>query len=560
MEIIHNTIKQILLENRVDNVRKKFPNVNPEFIDYFVRHDPSGNQKYLEWLVKAISHTPTVGTINHQLLGININSDEPTIETVNELWFLVNQFHNLLPYMVYINDDGKKEGTKDLYQYKFTDSEMINYLTFDINQAEERRITKEQEKISKKGADKIYEDSNWLVVRPKTYESSCVYGAGTKWCTTSKETPSHFIRETDRNFLIYVTNKKEDKSNPLYKVAWQIPYTKNIDKIMLSAGTVKPGYLKLWDAEDNNIDGYSTGIRYVNNVPNEVKTSIVNYIKSEMDVLYKNLGYVDNPRIQALVEYLQISQEQSELIVETGESSYGVPTLKYKSVWYGVLNDDELESIKNEWAINWLDDYGEDAALKFIGGNIGDYIYIYNHNALATELVNSYISDLDNQDIVNISKDYGVSEEEIENYNVILSMKDVFDDDISELESNYGLEKITKNEYEQKLHKILNDKIEYKNYIDETLQRIKNRVINRLYIQYIEEMEDPVTWLKNYGWWEDGEPHRDAFIRGIIKIDEGELVRALVDRVNPSFLSINGMYSTININDTNYYIFPTDEE
>ena len=143
-------------------------------IDYFVQRDPSGNNKYLEWMVKAILHKPTLQTI-----GEMISNDEWKEgiwgEMAGYIANLVERFHRLTPYLVH-TEDGVKQGTTDLYQYKFTDSDMINYLIFDLDRAEERYKTKKVEKE----ADKLVSDSNWFVVRPKTWESSCHYGAGTK--------------------------------------------------------------------------------------------------------------------------------------------------------------------------------------------------------------------------------------------------------------------------------------------------------------------------------------------------------------------------------------------
>ena len=53
-----------------------------------------------------------------------------------------------------------------------------------------------------------YEDSEWLILRPFSFEASCKYGAGTKWCTTSETSPDHFFRYTRNGVLIYVINKK----------------------------------------------------------------------------------------------------------------------------------------------------------------------------------------------------------------------------------------------------------------------------------------------------------------------------------------------------------------
>ena len=158
MNIILESIRKVLLEGRIDDVKKKFPDVDPRVIDYFVQNDPSGNQKYLEWLVKAMTHDPTIQSVEEIL---DEGRAMMQFKTPQEfLMMLVKKFHELLPYLVHTLENGEKEGTTDLYEYKFTDSEMINYLGYDISQAKERKEEKDKEKSAQKNADKIYEDSN----------------------------------------------------------------------------------------------------------------------------------------------------------------------------------------------------------------------------------------------------------------------------------------------------------------------------------------------------------------------------------------------------------------
>jgi hypothetical protein len=187
MEIILNKIREVLTENRIDDVKKKFPTLDPAIIDYFVTVDPSGNNKYLEWMAKAMTHRPTTDSIMDIIDNYNWN-DGYWEDVASYIGDIVKKFHQLLPYMVHTNEQGKKEGTTDLYLYKFTDSEMIHYLKFDIDRAQERKDKKDELKKYKSEVDKIFDDKNWLVVRAKTWEASCHYGAGTKWCTTSRDT------------------------------------------------------------------------------------------------------------------------------------------------------------------------------------------------------------------------------------------------------------------------------------------------------------------------------------------------------------------------------------
>jgi hypothetical protein len=78
-------------------------------------------------------------------------------------------------------------------------------------------------KIDTSGAKKIFEDKNILIVRPLTYEASCKYGAGTRWCTTMTGQPSYFESHTkDDQGLYYIILKNFNKDNKFYKIAIHI--------------------------------------------------------------------------------------------------------------------------------------------------------------------------------------------------------------------------------------------------------------------------------------------------------------------------------------------------
>ena len=59
----------------------------------------------------------------------------------------------------------------------------------------------------KSEADKVYEDSEWLVVVPKTEEAACFYGKGTRWCTASTKGHNSFDDYNERGKLYININK-----------------------------------------------------------------------------------------------------------------------------------------------------------------------------------------------------------------------------------------------------------------------------------------------------------------------------------------------------------------
>ena len=564
MNIILESIRKVLLEGRIDDVKRKFPDVDPNVIDYFVQNDPSGNQKYLEWLVKAMTHEPTIQSVE------DILDEVMQFKTPQEfLMMLVKKFHELTPYLVHTVENGEKEGTTDLYEYKFTDSEMINYLGHDISQAKERKEEKEKEKSAQKNADKIYEDSNWLVIRAKTHESSCHYGAGTKWCTTMKNSSSHFTRETERNFLIYVINKKLPHTNTLYKVAWQIPYTKNVDKYVTSTPgnpevwTLNTDKIKLWDAEDTNIASRgSSGYDYLDTVPQSVKGNILKYMDVKMKEMYENMAYVEDPKKQALIELLGISEEQVDEIEGPGSGwNYGMDVFVFEDNGYAIATSDETDIAKTEWAEQIIDDLGVWEALEGMY-NKEKYITINNIEGIANEEADYRVDDMSDEDIIDEvsyrKKHNRYLREMIEEYGILDSLKSDFEEDTAELEQEFEKEEITSDEYRERLDKLEKDELEMGRDIEKLFNKIKEELREIYYReQYNEMTTNPEDWLRNLGYWDKDGLSKDAIKRGLVSIDEDELANDMADDLDLSQFSTSGDYNTVSISGELYYIFPT---
>jgi hypothetical protein len=84
---------------------------------------------------------------------------------------------------------------------------------------------------------KVFEDDEWLLVRPLTYLSSKKYGSNTKWCTTQSNNSEYFIKYSSKGVLIYCINKKSG-----YKVASFYSLDKNDPEF------------SFWNQKDTRID------------------------------------------------------------------------------------------------------------------------------------------------------------------------------------------------------------------------------------------------------------------------------------------------------------------
>ena len=111
---------------------------------------------------------------------------------------------------------------------------------------------------------KVYEDTEWLLLRPLTYLSSKKYGANTKWCTTSEGSSQYFDKYSKKGVLIYCINKLTG-----YKVASFYSLDKNDREF------------SFWNQKDDRIDSLDSELtdelrRLIGNV-SKVEGAITNY-------------------------------------------------------------------------------------------------------------------------------------------------------------------------------------------------------------------------------------------------------------------------------------------
>ena len=137
----------------------------------------------------------------------------------------------------------------DLTKYKSFD-EIMNAVSI----AEMKINTKDMENQ----IVKVFENDEWLLLKPLTYLASKKYGANTKWCTTSEGNPDYFIKYSSKGVLIYCINKKSG-----YKVASFCSLDKNDPEF------------SFWNQKDTRVDSLDTELT------DELRTVIYNESKGK---------------------------------------------------------------------------------------------------------------------------------------------------------------------------------------------------------------------------------------------------------------------------------------
>ena len=228
--------------SRIDELKKQHPNYALSIIDIYKMISPNQSSKYIEMLIKLDKNRefnePDV--YRRQIIecmvgwGIDYNYLETfDLETLNMFFINVNNL---------VGDTGKiRSFTKfaSLNERKLIENnDVTSYSSWgDIEQAISLAEIKLIDKETAKQIKKIYEDDEWLSLRPLSLEASMKYGANTKWCTTT-ESGQYYARYSARGILIYNINKKTG-----YKVAC----FKNLDQAY-------DNEFSWWDVTDKRIE------------------------------------------------------------------------------------------------------------------------------------------------------------------------------------------------------------------------------------------------------------------------------------------------------------------
>lgn len=91
---------------------------------------------------------------------------------------------------------------------KFNIDTLFN-LTFEL-QNQNLQSKSEREREVKQGAEKVFENNEWLIVVPETEEAACYYGKGTQWCTAAMY--HNRFDYYNRQGNLYVIINKQDPS------------------------------------------------------------------------------------------------------------------------------------------------------------------------------------------------------------------------------------------------------------------------------------------------------------------------------------------------------------
>ncbi len=188
------TEEQLLAEGRLDDAKKKFKNVDSDWIDRISERDPSGNNKYLMWAVKQFEKISEPWVKKHKDSGRETWSGEDA-DAVYQAYRVV------VDAMEKFHANSQRLKNRDINAYKTVDDVIAAIKKLGLSQKQKRRKKREQ---AKEGSTILEENDDFWLIRPDTTEASCYYGQGTKWCISATQSRNYFKQYTQEGKTFYM--------------------------------------------------------------------------------------------------------------------------------------------------------------------------------------------------------------------------------------------------------------------------------------------------------------------------------------------------------------------
>jgi len=342
-------LTKILLEGRIEDAERYIHNSvglmsdeSQEIFQNFVDSDPSGNHKYLMWMVKIYDREG--------------NSTNP-----NDITSLVQRFHKNVDRLTIafimnmdVFDPSGKIATSPKNIDSYDDLEQLERV---MDEMDTITTKKEKEKEAKSGVDKLYQDDRWLLVKPNTHEGSCYYGSSTKWCTAMKDRTTHFEDYSKTGSLFYIIDKKQDVGD-FFKIAlhkkWDGEeqwYDRADDELTYQTrqavrSLLPKELINSLEQEHSNTKEENTGEltleefklkmeTYIQNLPRPITMS-TQTAKWELEISAGEWKWVGtDPRVELIATPFYQGESDMDVYFSTDDDDLGQPAIEYRD-YYGL--------------------------------------------------------------------------------------------------------------------------------------------------------------------------------------------------------------------------------
>lgn len=298
--------------SKIKNLKNEKPEYNVNLIEIFRNLDPSETGKYIPFIMKQFEKK--VADINLDFIGSEEYKEAKKygVETKN----IIDSYFTHILWCILGSDNmfTLKEFEKHLNEKRINDPDIQNYKDWDdIYNGVFSANIKQKEKELQKQIKILYDKNGWLVLKPLSFAASLIYGAGTKWCTASKNNSNYFYDYCSRGSLVYIINRQTNYKAAMYMNLYSKPLAIN----------QKPD-ISFWNAEDHNVDSFvlNLPIEVMNALrdlindrtqckPNKYffsKTELKNLHEKDIKLSANNMGNIDQ------IEERNIPYAEEELI------------------------------------------------------------------------------------------------------------------------------------------------------------------------------------------------------------------------------------------------------
>ena len=283
----------------IKKIKKENDSINISLIDLIGKLDNSDTKKYTQFLVKILKKNFDneqdflVRDSSHrerkidQVLNNSTFDGWITRKILTNLygWDEVDSFINFCEFM-----ERGLTNEKDISKYDSWDM-----VASEVFQAKNRNLFKK----AKKEVKVVYEDDQYMCIKPLTYAASVSYGYQTKWCTASIQEPSYFYNHSKDGVLVYLIDKINNVKFGFYHNNYQI---------------------QIYNQKDDRIDSMETGLpvellhKLIGEMKSEAKDKNFNYKlfgESELENM-KNFRRGSDMRVNDLLDDIPVPEQMME--------------------------------------------------------------------------------------------------------------------------------------------------------------------------------------------------------------------------------------------------------
>ena len=206
---------------KVEQLRQKYGTTKIHLVDLIRLFDPTKNRLLTDLLMQhylqenAGRDYPVSDRIWNRI-SFDTKEDEQVFKSNYTMYIIMDVLHGVIGedtfyFLERFNKywSENKLPNKDISAYKSLD---------DIKNVVHILDLEEYTKEKTVQINKVYETDEWLIIAPLSVKASQIYGSGTRWCTTQRDSVYSFWQYTRDGFLLYIINKKTNVKYAYHRV------------------------------------------------------------------------------------------------------------------------------------------------------------------------------------------------------------------------------------------------------------------------------------------------------------------------------------------------------